>query len=116
MIARYVFTTGNVLGPWHHLDYVDEICEGIVDTDLRAMAFLVDPQLGRIKTPHGQVTFLQLVGLTHDELNELRQWNTRKFLKVLAKDNPLLITDLRRKSILRDPAKRRTVGIFCTMA
>jgi len=78
-------------------------------TDLRALLFTTDPQLGEIKTPHGQVQFLQIVGITSDELDISQEWNTNGLLEILGQDNPLLVTDLKRKSILADPAKAKVV-------
>lgn len=101
-LGRYMFDSGNSFGAGHHLD-----CNGPIaleaETDLVALLFLPDPQLDPIDTPHGRVQFLQLVGITADELEACRAWNTESFGGVLKKSNPLLVTDLRRKSILSDP-------------
>jgi hypothetical protein len=109
-LARYTFETGNCFAPTHHLDLNGPIALG-VKTEIRAVAFEVDPQLGRINTPHGRLTFLQVVGITLDELDAMRGWNTRSVLRLLAKeDHPLLITDLWRWSLLDDPRWAKAVG------
>ncbi len=65
------------------------------------MAFVPDPKLGSLNTPHGEVQFLQLVGLTQAELDWL--WQEPKTERVAAlidkmrAGNPLLITDLNRR-------------------
>ena len=33
----------------------------------------LDPELGKIQTPHGEVQFLQMVGITTDEYELLKQ-------------------------------------------
>ena len=57
------------------------------------VAFTLDPELQTIDTPHGSVAFLQLVGVTSDELAEMRVTTTEPVLSRLAGPNPLLITD-----------------------
>jgi hypothetical protein len=54
------------------------------------------------------VQFLQVVGLTADELALARRWHTDGVFEQLALRDPLLITDLGRPSILADtPTKER---------
>lgn len=99
-IARYVFRTGNWFAEFQvlpangpiNLDY---------DTQITALAFAKDPELGFIKTPHGEVQFLQMIGITTNE-HEAFQKNptfeeTEKILQGLQIENKLLITDLDRK-------------------
>jgi hypothetical protein len=101
-LARYVFQTGNAFGPNHHLDLNGPIALEQPETEIRAIAFTEDPELKTIDTPHGKVQFLQIVGLTADELHATQCWDTGKFLEVMRATNPLLITDLDRESILKD--------------
>jgi suppressor of fused len=108
-LARYVFQTGNVFESGHHLDLNGPIALD-EETAIRAIAFTTDPQLGSISTPSGRVTFLQVVGLTLDEYEALQAWNTEKLLQLRSKDDPLLVTDLRRTSWLQDPAFARQVA------
>jgi hypothetical protein len=65
-------------------------------TELRAVALVRDPVLGRIDTPHGAVEFLQIVGLTLDELDLCRREGTLEVLRAAAE--PPFVTDLARKS------------------
>ena len=71
------------------------------DTDITALAFAPDPELGTIDTPHGKVQFLQMVGLTSAEYEYLKPLNNveavEALLKKMQQDNPLLITDLDRR-------------------
>jgi hypothetical protein len=103
-LARYVFKTGNVFGAGHRMDLNSPIALSQA-TDIRAIAFIQDPQLGAIITPHGHLQFLQVVGITSDELRTMQQWTTTDFLAILSIDNPLLVTDLARKSLLNNPDK-----------
>jgi suppressor of fused len=102
-LARYVFKTGNIFADGHHLD-----CNGPIaleyNTELKALLFAQDPQLKEIDTPHGRLQFIQLVGITQDERKAVINWNPNGIKKLLAKDNPLLVTDLDRTSILKDTA------------
>jgi hypothetical protein len=73
------------------------------DTPLTAILFHRDPQLEPIDTPHGKVTFLQLIGITADELAAKNAWDANRIAELLSRDNPLLITDTSRKSLLDSP-------------
>lgn len=59
------------------------------------------PELGKIDTPHGEVSFLQLVDITNAEVEQLKQNPSmaavKELIDRLQQDNPLLITDLNRK-------------------
>ena len=107
-LARYVFETRREFQSGHHID-----CNGPIaleeKTDIRAVLFTLDPQLGEVNTPNGHVQFLQIVGITADELDASQEWDTNSLLEVLAQDNRLLITDLRRKSLLKDPKKEKII-------
>lgn len=107
-LGRYVFRSGNGFAPGHHMNLNGPIVLGS-DTAIRAAAFVEDPRLGSIDTPNGRVRFLQVVGLTLDELQAGQAWDTSKLLAVLADRDPLLVTDVARRSILEDPKLRRRV-------
>lgn len=100
-LARYVFNSGKWFEEFQYIPANGPI-RLETDTDITALAFIKDPEAGKIDTPHGEVTFLQMVGLTTAELERLKQVNTRaaveELLAELAQSNPLLITDLGRKS------------------
>jgi suppressor of fused-like protein len=102
-LARYIFESGNVLWPGHHMSTNGPIAVG-VETLMRAAVFVEDPQLGAIDTPNGRVRFVQVVGITLDEYEAIRRWNTDSMVELLGRGNPLHVTDLGRSSILDDPA------------
>lgn len=99
-LARYVFETGKWFEEFHFIPTNSPIRLDY-DTNLTAIAFVLDPELGKIQTPHGEVQFLQMVGITTDEYELLKQnpklAETEKLLEQLKINNPLLITDLDRK-------------------
>ncbi len=101
-LARYVFESGNVLRPGDHLDLNGPIALD-KPTEIRAVAFTLDPELGHIETPHGSVDFVQVVGVTTDEYAAMRDWDTERLLDLFREREPLLVTDLARASYLADP-------------
>jgi suppressor of fused len=101
-MARYVFSSGNIFASGHHLDANGPICLG-ADTKLTALAFTYDPELPPIDTPNGHVEFLQMIGITGDELEAMMTWNTNAFLASSREALPGYITDLNRDSLLRVP-------------
>ena len=107
-LARYVFRTGNVLRSGEHIDCHRAIGED-EEAAVRALAFTADPELGSIDTPHGRVRFVQMVGVTLDELDAIKSWRTEGVLGLLARDNPLLVTDPSRGSILEQPGVKEEI-------
>jgi hypothetical protein len=104
-LARYVFSSGNTFEAGHYVDLNGPIALER-STDIRAIGFALDPELPPRDTPHGKMQFLQVVGLTLDELAAARRWRTDGVLGLLKGTSPLLVTDLARPSLLRDPANR----------
>ena len=99
-IARYVFKSGKWFEEFHFIPANGPIRSGF-DTEITALAFVLDPELGKIDTAHGEVMFLQMVGLTTNEYEQLKQnpktSETEKIIDNLKSTNELLITDLNRK-------------------
>ena len=102
-VARYVFDSGNVLLPNHHMAAQGPIAADTT-TQLEALLCAMDPELGEISTPHGRVTFVQLVGITVDELAAIKAWSSAAYLSLWRETNPLLVTDVDRSSLLADEA------------
>lgn len=99
-LARYVIGSNRWFEPNHFVPANGPIrleC----DTEITGLVFTTDPELGKISTPHGEVTFLQMVGITSAEVERLKLNPTPEavsaLIEELRKDNPLLITDLNRK-------------------
>lgn len=102
-LAKYVFSKGKWFEEFHFIPANGPI-RLETDTDITAIAFVLDPEIGKIQTPHGEVSFLQMVGITSAEYDSLlknsKTTETARLIDILKEDNPLLITDLNRKSIL----------------
>jgi len=96
-IARYVFDSGNTFGDYHTISANGPLRSG-TDTAITAMVFYTDPELQKIDTPHGEVNFLQIFGITTAEYAGIREkkYTVRELLSRHLETNPLLITDLSR--------------------
>lgn len=99
-LARYVFQSGKWFEEYHLIPANGPIRTGY-ETDITALSFTLDPELGKADTPHGEVSFLQIVGLTTAEYKQLEQnpapSETEKVVERLRRDNAVLVTDLNRK-------------------
>ena len=99
-LARYVYSSGKWFEENHFIPANGPIRLN-TDTAITGFVFALDPQLGKMDTPHGEVSFLQLVGITDREVTALKENLTleevAKLINKLKEDNPLLITDLTRK-------------------
>lgn len=111
-LARYEFNTANKFDVGHYFDLHGPIKLGS-PTNIKAISFMEDPQLSVIETPNGRVRFLQVAGITLDELQALKRWHSVKFLHLLTATIPLALTDLDRDSILFRPAIRKTIDDGC---
>lgn len=109
-MGRYVFSSNNVFASGDYLDANGPICLG-ADTELTALAFIPDSELGTLQTPNGRVEFLQMAGITEDELEAMKVWNTRGLLEAGKAEIPGYITDLSRTSMLSNPAVLESVQI-----
>lgn len=98
-LARYVFESKRWFEPYHFVPANGPIRLETA-TDIVGLAFVPDPELGAIQTPHGEVTFLQMVGLTTKEVERLlakpQTSEVEKLINEMRGNNPLLITDLDR--------------------
>lgn len=99
-LARYVFQSGNWFEEFHYIPANGPI-KLDYPTDIVGLIFVTDPELGTIATPHGQLTFLQMVGITTSELERIKQHpdQIETLIEEMRVTNPLLITDLDRKDI-----------------
>jgi suppressor of fused-like protein len=102
-LARYVYNSGNWFEPGHHMNVNGPIASDRDDSEIRAIGFVPDPELGGISTPHGRVEFLQVVGLAAEEYEAVQRWNAGALLELLAPWMPLYTTDIDRRSLLSDP-------------
>ena len=102
-LGRYVFSTGSRFAAGDHME-LKEPMGPQADGTLVAVAFTADSDLPPLEGPNGRLDFLQVVGLTADEFLAAKRWNSAGVVEMLARSNPRLITDPRRRSILEKAA------------
>lgn len=99
-LARYVFNSGKWFEENHFVPANGPVRLN-TDTEITGFVLALDPELGKIDTPHGEVSFLQLVGITENEVQRLKKnpvtTAVKELIDELKTNNPLLITDLNRK-------------------
>lgn len=101
-LAAYVWASGQVFVGGDHLDLRGPMRLG-AKSAITAAIVTDDVALGRLHGPFGSLEFLQLVGVSADELELCRSWSTDGVLGLLRRRDPWLLTDLGRPSILEDP-------------
>lgn len=112
-LAKYVFTSGNSLCPGDHVSWHCSLDNS--DSRIQHMLMAEDPQLGSIMTPHGKVTFIQIVGVTFEELQAAQQWNGAAFIDIMRSvkgaGGEFLVTDMRRGETIfeLDPENKEAV-------
>ena len=72
-IAKYVFDSENKLVPGDHINWGKPL-DGS-NSLLKHLLVTRDPQIAPLQTRLGRVTFLQLVGITEEELKAVQRWN-----------------------------------------
>jgi suppressor of fused-like protein len=99
-LANYIFKTGNVFNEGHYLNTNGPIAANS-NTNLKAVVFFRDAELKEVyKTPNGDMKFLQVTGITYDELEAMIAWDPEKVTLLL--ELPLNITYLNRESKITD--------------
>lgn len=91
-LGAYVFTNASPFGAGHRLDPGGPIT-GSAGTRLSAVAFTEDRQVPAVNTANGSLQFLQVVGITDDELVEMQETSTAQVLRRLTLQSPDLVTD-----------------------
>jgi hypothetical protein len=107
-IAKYVFDTGNIFRDGDTMGANGPIALD-EETDLTALLFITDPILGEIDTPNGKVIFLQMIGITEDELESKRDINKEFLLESLLQGEQVHISDLKRKSVVSTPEMKEKI-------
>ncbi len=97
-LARYVLGSGKRFDEYHCLPANGPIRTSN-DTDIVGLAFVCDPTLPAIDSPHGRVNFIQAFGLTQSELDHLgaKTATCEQMVSRHRLGNPLLVTDLSRR-------------------
>ncbi len=87
--------------PQHHAMMPDSTMVGVLCTP--------DPVFPRVETPHGTIEVRRLVCIDERELDRVETWSAKGFLEELRAVDPLLLTPLKRTSLVDDPAFRARV-------
>lgn len=104
-LARYVFQSGNTLcagdyASWHYA------LDNSQDSAIRHMLMSEDPQLAATHTPHGEVQFVQIVGVCAEEVKAAQQWSVPGVLNILKRlpgvGGEWLVTDMRRTKTMQE--------------
>jgi hypothetical protein len=96
-IAKVTFSKGMVF------DEFQTLSSGPIridpSTDITGILFILDKQLGEIKTENGELKFLQIFGLTSAEYKQITEktLDRREMMEEVQKTNPLGITDVERR-------------------
>lgn len=99
-LARHIVGGDHGVAPGHTMSLNGPITtDGL--TQIEAIAYVLDPELGSIDTPHGRLQFLQVVGLHQIERRAIVEaGGADRFLAVARDYLPLFVTDLDRAAIL----------------
>jgi hypothetical protein len=99
-LSRYVFESGRWFEAYHWIQANGPL-RANHETDLVGLAFLPDPRLAPVETPHGRVEFLQAFGITTKELEQIKSKAStcERVVEENRKANPLLVTDLSRSGV-----------------
>ena len=90
--ARYIFDSGKWFEEYQYLDLQGNLTE---NSNICGFIFVKDVELNEIDTAHGKVEFLQLFGVTKDELEAVKSKTktSKDIIKQHKKNNSYLITD-----------------------
>lgn len=103
-LGRYVLGTRQGFDTGHCADLGGSIAQGI-PSELTCLAMVPDPLLGQISTPFGALLFLQVVGLTSDELAAMQRLDHEGVVNLLGELDFHGITDPARHSFFKDPRR-----------
>ncbi|KAI1278047.1 Suppressor of fused -like protein [Halotydeus destructor] len=103
-LAKYVFQSENALCPGDHVSWHCSLDNS--DSRIQHMLMTEDAQLGTVLTPFGTVTFVQIVGVTLEELQAAQQWNGPGLIDLMKGIDGVggdwLVTDMRRGESMFD--------------
>ncbi|ENQ3108391.1 Suppressor of fused protein (SUFU) [Bacillus sp. 491mf] len=97
-LARYTCTQKRFFEPMQFVAGNGTSLHIGVESAITALLVVTDTEAEGIDTVHGRVNFMQLVGITQQELEVLKEDYTKAeiLVKNMKKDNPYLITDMKR--------------------
>jgi suppressor of fused-like protein len=95
-LADYLAESGASFEPFHQKKMLNGD-----DDSISGLVFVADVVLPALESGKAKVSFLQMVGLTTDELRAMQTWQARPFVDLIRTRNPLLLTHPR-ASLLGD--------------
>lgn len=105
-LALEVFQSGNPLKPGA-IRRVESSLKPGSTTGIHGFLIVEDPELATIKTHNGNLTFLLIFGLTHDEAELSNRGSQAQLASIAQKQiGRLLVTDLNRQSLVENPETR----------
>ena len=98
-LARYTYTTERFFEAGECVPGSGTSLHIGTESLITALLIVNDTSAQTLDTLHGKVEFLQFVGITESELDAIREDSSNISLLVekMKKDNPELITDMKRK-------------------
>ncbi|XP_069936632.1 suppressor of fused homolog isoform X2 [Cherax quadricarinatus] len=97
-LSKYVFQSESVLCVGDHVSWHCPLDNS--ESRVQHMLMGEDPQLGSVTTPNGSVQFVQIVGVTTEELRAAQHWNGIGVLDIIKRmpsaGGPWMVTDMRR--------------------
>ncbi|GAA6492114.1 hypothetical protein K280104A7_16780 [Candidatus Bariatricus faecipullorum] len=98
-LARYTYTTERFFEAGECVPGNGTSLHIGTESLITALLIVNDTSAQTLDTLHGKVEFIQLVGITESELDAIREdgSNISILIEKMKKDNPELITDMKRK-------------------
>lgn len=103
-LGSYVLRSRKGFDTGHRADLGGPIAPG-TDTALTALVFVPDPLLGKLSGPFGSLLFLQVIGVTADELAAVERLDHEGVVHLFAELDFHGLTDLSRESWFKSPQK-----------
>lgn len=99
-LARYTFQSKSWFEPYDFVVGNGETIHIGHPSKIIALVIVPDTEISGRDTVHGRLDFLQLVGITENELQAIKgrsREERERFVKAMQQDNPDLITDMARE-------------------
>ena len=97
-LARYTYKSKQYFEPEEYIQGNGTSLHAGTDSLITAAITIDDTTAKPQDSVHGKVGFLQIVGITESELNAIKNdiRNLRKLIDLMKKDNPDMVTDMKR--------------------
>jgi hypothetical protein len=105
-VAQHLNEQVSVIDTCHHMP----MWQTADEDELAAVVFVEEPVIEPTRSRNGNVTFLQMVGLTNGEYEALQAWDPASLIELVRARDPLLLTDAARASYMRQPDFARAVA------